>query len=136
MNLLNTIALATAFAPVQPKVPLRAEPFRLTQVRLLDGPYKHAQELDHKYLLSLDPDRLLFSFRANAKLPKRANVKPYGGWEAPSVELRGHFVGHYLSACSLMYASMSCRARCVDIAAVMLAASIRIARDIGRLPAS
>jgi hypothetical protein len=31
--------------------------------------------------------------------------KPYGGWEEPNCELRGHFVGHYLSACALMYAS-------------------------------
>jgi DUF1680 family protein len=36
-------------------------------------------------------------------LPSQA--KPLGGWEAPDCELRGHFVGHYLSACALMYAS-------------------------------
>jgi DUF1680 family protein len=28
-----------------------------------------------------------------------------GGWEAPKSELRGHFTGHYLSACALRYAS-------------------------------
>jgi uncharacterized protein len=53
--------------------------------------------------LSLDPDRLLHNFRVNAGLPSSA--KPYGGWEDPHCELRGHSVGHYLSACSLMYAS-------------------------------
>jgi hypothetical protein len=42
-------------------------------------------------------------FRVTAGLPSRA--LPYGGWEAPEVELRGHSLGHFLSACALMYAS-------------------------------
>ena len=85
------------------KIALRAQPFPLSSVRLLDGPFKHAQELDLQYLLSLDLDRLLHTFRLNAGLPSTA--RPYGGWEEPKCELRGHFVGHYLSACALMYAS-------------------------------
>ena len=84
-------------------VALKAQPFPLTDVRLLDGPFKQAMELDGQYLLSLDPDRLLHNFRVNAGLPSSA--KPLGGWEAPDVELRGHTVGHYLSALALMYAS-------------------------------
>lgn len=84
-------------------VPLKAQAFPLQDVRLLDGPFKHAQELDHRYLLSLDPDRLLYTFRLNAGLPSSA--QPLGGWEDPKCELRGHFAGHYLSACALMYAS-------------------------------
>lgn len=79
------------------------EPFELTQVRLLDGPLKVALEANRKYLLSLDEDSLLYTFRVNAKLP--APGKPLGGWEAPDIEVRGHFVGHYLSACALMYAA-------------------------------
>ncbi|MCX6915173.1 MAG: glycoside hydrolase family 127 protein, partial [Verrucomicrobia bacterium] len=85
------------------KIALQAQPFPLSDVRLLDGPFKHAQELDQKYLLSLDVDRLLYPFRINAGLPSGA--RPYGGWEEPKSEVRGHFVGHYLSACALMYAS-------------------------------
>ncbi|MBV9124155.1 MAG: glycoside hydrolase family 127 protein, partial [Planctomycetes bacterium] len=46
---------------------------------------------------------LLHSFRVTAGLPSSA--LPYGGWEAPNCELRGHCLGHYLSACSLMYAA-------------------------------
>src|SRR5664279_5302348 len=84
-------------------IALQAQPFPLNEVRLLDGPFKHAQDLDAQYLLSLDVDRLLHSFRINAGLPSTA--KPYGGWEEPKSEVRGHFVGHYLSACALMYAS-------------------------------
>jgi len=96
-------ALAAARAAVPPKIPLKAEPFRLNQVRLLDGPFKHAMELDHKYLLSLDVDRLLHCFRVNAGLPSSA--KPLGGWEEPKSEVRGHSLGHFLSACAMMYAS-------------------------------
>ncbi len=84
-------------------VKLQAEPFPLEQVRLLDGPFRHAMELDRAYLLSLDPDRLLHSFRLNAGLPSTA--KPYGGWMTPGRVSCAEFVGHYLSACALMYAS-------------------------------
>src|SRR6516225_974000 len=93
---------------VAPVLPLKARAFALEQVRRLAGPFKHAQEMDERYLLSLDIDRLLHTFRLNAGLPSTA--RPYGGWEAPDVELRGHFAGHYLSACALMYAS-TCDAR-------------------------
>ncbi len=88
---------------VKPVVPMQAFAFPLEQVRLLEGPFKHAMELDRKYLLSLDTDRLLHVFRVNAGIPSAS--KPLAGWEAPNCELRGHFVGHYLSACALMYAS-------------------------------
>jgi uncharacterized protein len=77
--------------------------FDLTQVRLLNGPFRDAMQRDQAYLLSLDTNRLLHNFRKNAGLPSTA--EPYGGWEAPESELRGHFLGHYLSACSMMFAS-------------------------------
>jgi len=89
--------------PVPDKVALKVTPFALTDVRLLDGPFKQAMQLDAQYLLALEPDRLLHNFRVNAGLP--SNAQPLGGWEAPDVELRGHTVGHYLSALALMYAS-------------------------------
>jgi DUF1680 family protein len=85
------------------KARLRAYPFDLQQVRLLSGPFRDAMLRDEEYLLSLDGDRLLHMFRVTAGLPSSA--KPYGGWEEPKVELRGHSLGHYLSACSLMFAS-------------------------------
>lgn len=88
---------------VENKVPLKAQPFDLQDVRLLDGPFRDASRRDQKYLLDLDVDRLLHNFRVTAGLPSAA--APYGGWEAPDVELRGHSVGHFLSACALMYAT-------------------------------
>jgi DUF1680 family protein len=83
--------------------PARLSYFDLADVRLLDGPFKAAQDRDHAFLLALDPDRLLLMFRVTAGLASKA--KPLGGWEAPGVELRGHSLGHYLSACALMYAA-------------------------------
>jgi len=88
---------------VTPAVSRQVQPFRLQEVRLLESPFSEAMFRDYKYLLSLDPDRLLHTFRLNVGLPSSA--KPLGGWEEPTVELRGHTIGHYLSALSLMYAS-------------------------------
>ncbi len=85
------------------KVSLKARPFNLKQVKLLDGPFRDAMERDRKYLHSLDADRLLHTWRINAGLP--TDAEPLGGWERPNCELRGHTLGHYLSACALMYAS-------------------------------
>ncbi len=86
------------------KVSWRVEPFSLKQVRLLDGPFKEAMEINHKWLLSLPADRLLHSFRLTAGLSSSA--EPLGGWEKADCELRGHFTGgHYLSACALAHAA-------------------------------
>lgn len=82
---------------------IKAKPFNLKQVTLLDGTFKDAMDRDSAYLMELDPDRLLHMFRVTAGLP--SDAQPYGGWESPDGELRGHSLGHYLSACSLMYAS-------------------------------
>jgi len=78
-------------------------PFEPARVRLTDGPIKTRQDLNHGYLLALQPDRLLHNFRVNAGFTSPA--EPLGGWEAPSCGLRGHFVGHYLSACANAYAA-------------------------------
>ncbi|MGA2749470.1 MAG: beta-L-arabinofuranosidase domain-containing protein [Verrucomicrobiota bacterium] len=99
----DSLALGYSGDKVQPLVKMEVSSFPLRQVRLLDGPFKHAMELDGAYLLSLDTDRLVHNFRLNAGLPSTA--QPLGGWEAPDCELRGHFVGHYLSACAQMYAA-------------------------------
>ncbi len=82
---------------------IKTEPFDLKQVRLLNSIFKENMKRDLDYLLQLEPDRFLHSFRITAGLP--SNAQPYGGWESPDGELRGHSMGHYLSGCSLMYAS-------------------------------
>ena len=82
---------------------VRVHSFDLQQVRLLNGPLKEAAERNRVYLRGLELDRLLHTFRLTAGIPTSA--EPLGGWEAPTIELRGHFAGHFLSACALMYAS-------------------------------
>ena len=57
----------------------RRSRFRCTDVRLLDGPFRDAMLRDQKYLLSLDPDRLLRNFRLNVSCRRTRNR--YGGWE-------------------------------------------------------
>lgn len=73
----------------------------LSRITLLDGPFKDAMMRTNEYLRSLDPDRFLHYFRLNAGLD--TVDPPYGGWE--QMEVRGHTIGHYLSACAMMYAS-------------------------------
>src|SRR5690349_5191457 len=86
------------------RVPWAAVPFPMKQVRLVDGTCSRVQEKNRQYLHSLPNDRLAHCFKITAGLPSSA--QPYGGWEKPDVELRGHFTGgHYLSAVALMYAS-------------------------------
>ena len=55
---------------------------------------------DERYILSLDADRLLYHFRRECGLEPQPDTSPYGGWE--STDLRGHTLGHWLSALSLM----------------------------------
>jgi len=86
---------------VQPVVPVKAYSFNLQDVQLLDGPFKTAMEADSRYLLTIEPDRLLADFRTHAGLTAKA--KRYGGWESEG--LAGHTLGHYLSACSMHYAA-------------------------------
>src|SRR6478736_4096889 len=87
---------------VQPAVKLKAYAFNLKDVRLLDGsPFKHAMDIDGAYMLSLSVDKLLSRFYINSGLEPKDSA--YGGWEREGVS--GHTLGHYLSACSMMYAS-------------------------------
>jgi len=80
-----------------------ARPLPLTAVRLTGGPLKHAQDLDARYLLSLEPDRMLAFYRKLAGLTPKA--EGYTGWDADGRQLTGHIAGHYLSAVSLMFAA-------------------------------
>lgn len=101
---LTVLPLLSATAvPVSNRVPFAAELFPLSDVRLLDGSFRDAQKTGMDWLLRVDDDRMLHNFRATAGLPSSA--KPYGGWEDPKGELRGHSLGHYLSALATMYAA-------------------------------
>ena len=72
--------------------------FSNKQVTLYDSWIKQRETLNTNYLHQLDPERLLHNFRVNAGI--KSNAQPLDGWEAPYIGLRGHFTGHYLSACA------------------------------------
>lgn len=76
----------------------RIMPFHNGDVLLKPSWIKQREELNVTFLKSLDTDRLLHNFRITAGLMSEAI--PLEGWEAPEIGLRGHFVGHYLSAVS------------------------------------
>ena len=86
---------------VKPVVPIKAYSFNLNEVRLLNSPFRHAMTMDSSYLLQIKPDRLLYRFHKHAGLPVKDSI--YGGWEKDGIS--GHTLGHYLSACAMMYAS-------------------------------
>ena len=77
--------------------------YRLAAVRLLPSPFQGNQARNLNYLLFLDPDRMLHTFRLNYGRPSMA--RPCGGWEAPNMEVRGHTTGHLLSGLALSYAN-------------------------------
>src|SRR3989442_5801976 len=81
-----------------PSMPVR--PFDLDRVRLHPGPFLDALEVNRRFLLAQDEDRLLHMFRITAGLPSTA--EPLGGGEAPVDELRGHYLGHSPSAVANM----------------------------------
>ncbi|MCZ0212072.1 glycoside hydrolase family 127 protein, partial [Streptomyces sp. UMAF16] len=66
-----------------------AHPFSPFAVRLLPSPFSEAMDVDHRYLLSLDPLRLLHNVYQHSGLPTRG--KPYGGWEQSG--LASHSLG-------------------------------------------
>mgnify|MGYP000176379962 FL=1 len=76
---------------------LYPELFPLSDVQLLDGPFKHAQDLNRSVLLEYDVDRLLAPFLIEAGLKPKAEKFP--NWPG----LDGHVAGHYLSAMAMNY---------------------------------
>jgi uncharacterized protein len=107
-------------------------------VHLLDGDVLERQRRNASYLLSLDPDRLLHTVRCQAGLASSA--EPLGGWESPDCGLRGHFVGHYLSACAHAFAATrdeSIRGRLKTLIAGLAECQSRIGNGyLGALPES
>ena len=86
---------------------LYKDEFPLGDITLLDGPLKHARNLNVQVLLKYDCDRMLAPYRKEAGLQPR---KPsYPNWDG----LDGHVGGHYLSALSINAATGNeeCRKR-------------------------
>lgn len=92
-------ALFVALVSHSPAAPL--EYFRPEQVRLLPGPFLHAQDLLIEQLLAHDVDRFLAPFRSEAGLEPKA--PKYPNWESSGLD--GHTAGHYLTALAQLSAS-------------------------------
>ena len=77
-------------------------PVPLEDVELTPGsPFWKSLTLNTEYMLALEPDRLLWTFRKNAGLPTPGQAF-LQSWEDPNCEVRGQFMGHYLSACATL----------------------------------
>ena len=79
------------------------EPFPLADVELRDAELLQKREADRAYMLKLTSDNLLRPYRQEAGLWSEPG-KPEGihwGWESPTSQLRGHFLGHWLSAAAM-----------------------------------
>lgn len=82
------------------------------EVRMLPGLFMRRMKLNEDYLMDLDPGCLLQNFYIEAGIiPPGGQVindpetaKMHWGWEAPSCQLRGHFLGHWLSAAARLCA--------------------------------
>jgi DUF1680 family protein len=83
----------------------RLEAFPRRAVQLLDGDLKQRFDLNRCYLMSLSSDALLFNHRHEAVLAQWTRPAEHTGWEDPACQLRGHFLGHWLSAAARIWAA-------------------------------
>lgn len=118
--LLSILFLAASLSGLLAQDKLYPGTFPLSKVKLLDGPLKHACELNIDVLLQYDTDRLLAPFLREAGLtPKKA---PYGNWESDGLD--GHIGGHYLTSLAIHYAATG-NLECKDRMDYMVAEFIR-----------
>ena len=109
----DTAAEAATVPPVRSDIGVSAFPFDLGQVQLTASRWQDNQNRTLTYLRFVDPDRMLYVFRANHKLSTNG-ATANGGWDAPTFPFRGHVQGHMLSAWAQAYATLgdtTCRDR-------------------------
>lgn len=82
-------------------MPTRME---LGQVVLTEGPLKDRFDWNDAYIRHLDLDRLLYWYRHFGGVGNAEGVQPYPDWESGPLWY-GITMGHYLSACAMMYQS-------------------------------
>ncbi len=87
--------------------------YSFNKVNVTDSLFRRRMDVNKAYLKELDDTCLLqnYYFEAGVIIPglmmfqNPEDVKLHWGWEAPSCQLRGHFLGHYLSAASMIVAN-------------------------------
>ncbi len=107
MRMLASAVMAFVALSCNAQDKLYANEFPLGDVKILDGPLKHARDLNIETLLKYDCDRLMAPFRKEAGLQPKA--KTYPNWDG----LDGHVGGHYLTAMAINAATGNeeCRRR-------------------------
>ncbi|SDO67013.1 beta-L-arabinofuranosidase domain-containing protein [Lentzea jiangxiensis] len=106
-------AQAATTPPVRGDLGVSAFPFDLSEVRLTAGRWLDNQNRTLSYLRFINPDRLLYNFRANHRL-STGGAAALGGWEAPNFPFRTHSQGHFLTAWAQAWAVLgdtTCRDR-------------------------
>ena len=101
IRLFSLLMLSLCAGSSQAQDRLYADEFPLGDVTLLDGPLKHARDLNIKVLLQYDNDRLLAPFLKEAGLTPKGELYP--NWAG----LDGHVGGHYLTALAMNAATGS-----------------------------
>lgn len=89
------------------------KPAEKGSVKILPGVFRERMDVNRQYLLELDTNCLLQNFYLEAGFilpglqvvdnPETANL--HWGWEAPTCQLRGHFLGHWISAAAKLIAA-------------------------------
>lgn len=74
-------------------------------VKLFEGDLLRRENDNREYLMKLKTNHLLrnFQLEAGRYTGRGADLSAMGGWEDPSCQLRGHFLGHWLSGAALRY---------------------------------
>src|SRR5690606_9044218 len=74
-------------------------------VVISDGELLRREAENRAYLMSLSSDNLLFNYRLEAGRYSGRTIPDdaHGGWESPVCQMRGHFLGHWLSAAAIHY---------------------------------
>lgn len=89
------------------------KPAEIGSVKILPGVFRERMDVNRSYLMELDSSCLLQNFCLEAGIilpglqvvdnPETANL--HWGWEAPTCQLRGHFLGHWMSAAAKLIAA-------------------------------
>lgn len=89
------------------------KPAEKGSVKILPGVFRERMDVNRQYLLELGTNCLLQNFYLEAGIilpglqvvdnPETANL--HWGWEAPTCQLRGHFLGHWISAAAKLIAA-------------------------------
>lgn len=103
-------------ASLAPACPETLQPLPPGHVKLLGSTFLSRSRLNRDYVVSLKNKNLLQNFyleagmggpqiRLNSAEGRRQADDMHWGWESPTCQLRGHFLGHWISAAAYIAAS-------------------------------